>query len=185
MDDARQGLCREPLQWADRYQHGQREAAAGGLELLHGRAGRPRGTTARRQQHDVRGDSLPERPLRLRPDRGGLPAQVEIPPVREPGGDRHRLLRRDQPRSVLRAGQDRLQPARRPHRRGRRGHGEGALEDPSGGRQSGRIDADGAARGPGSSNCGDFGRRVRGARLGEGARPRVRPDRVDRLQRRP
>ncbi len=134
------------------------DAPASGLDLLHRRAGGPRGSAARGQEHDVRGHSVAQRALRLRPHPGRLSAQVEVPARREPQRDRGVLLRRDQPGRVLRRRQDHLQPARRAHGCGRRGVGQGAVEDADRRRQRGRDHADGAVRGQGPGDRRGLGR---------------------------
>ena len=107
---------------------GQCRAAQAGVEFLHRGPPRPRRPAAGREQHDVRGDPLPQCPLRVRPDPARLSAQMEIPAR---GGSQragHGLLRRDQPRGLLRRRQDRLQSARRPYRGYRCGDRPGDLE---------------------------------------------------------
>src|SRR5437879_9142588 len=71
---------------------------------------------------------------------------MEVPPERRPGGDRYGVLRRREPRGVLRERPDRLQPARRAYGGDRRRHGSGVLEYQGRRRAAGRDDPDGALR---------------------------------------
>ena len=89
--------------------------------------------------------AIPERRVRARPHAAGLSAQVEVPPRERAGGGRRRLLRRREPRRGVRRRKDRLQPARRTHRRGRRRDGHGAVAHEDGRHQQGRDDHHGAA----------------------------------------
>ena len=164
---------------------GQRHPAAPRVDLLHRRAGGSPGAAAGGQEHDVRRHPVAQRALRVRPHPGGLSAQVEVPPGREPELDRRRLLRRGQPRRVLRRRQDHLQPARRAHGRGRRGVGQGAVEDAVRRRHGGGDHADGAVRRQGPGHRRGLGRRVRHLRLREGARSQDRQDPLDRAEHRP
>ncbi len=136
----------------DRDHLGQRHAPAARMDVLHRGPGGSPGAAAGGQEHDVRRHPVAQRALCVRPHPGGLSAQVEVPPRREPECDRRVLLRRDQPGRVLRRRQDHLQPARRPHGRGGCGVGEGAVEDPDRRSRRGRDDADGAVRRQGSGD---------------------------------
>src|SRR3989441_1174364 len=162
-----------------------RPPPASGLELLDRRPRGPRGSAARREQHHVRRHAVPQRPLRLRPHARRLSPEVEVPPRRGPERRRHRLLRRDQPRRVLRGGQDRLQPARWPHGRDRRDDGQGAVERENRRRFAGRDHPHGALGREEPGPRGSLGRRVRDPRLAEGPRPGDRPARLDRVHHRP
>ena len=110
----------------------------------------------------------------------GYPLKWKYRPDVEPECDRGVLLRRDQPRRLLRGREDRLQPARRAHGRGGRGDGQGTVEDPDRRPRRGRDYADGASRGQGPGDRGAFRGRVRHLRMGEGPRSRDRQGGVDR-----
>ena len=110
---------------------------------------------------------------------GRLPAPLEVPALRRPAGNRHCLLRHREPRSLLRRRQDRVQPARRPHGGGGRRHRPGALEDEGRRSRRRRDDPDGAAGGEGPGDRRQCRRGDGRARMGEGARPRDRRDRLD------
>ena len=182
MAHARQGLRRHPVQRPDTHHRGKRQGAARGVELLHRRPRRARGTAPGRATNDVCRHPLPERPLRVRSRAGGLPPQVEVPTQRRRGGDRHRVLRRRKSRRRLRERPHCLQPARRPYGGDRGRHGSGDLEHQGRRRAAGRVDSHGAPRRGRPGHRGDRRRRIRGARVGEGARPRDGPRRLDGLQ---
>src|SRR5438477_591043 len=129
VDHARPGLCRHALQSVGADQRGQRGPAAARVDVLDGRVGRPRGPAAGRGPHAVRGDPVPERAVRVRPHQARLSAQMEVQPRRGSQRRGDRLLRCEQPRRVLRRGEDRLQRARRSDRRDRLRHREGIVAD--------------------------------------------------------
>ena len=94
--------------------------AAAGVDLLDRRPRGPRGAAARGQEHDVRGHAVPNVLYAFDLTQEGYPLKWKYRPAVSPNAIGDRLLRRDQPRRVLRRRQDHLQPARRTHGRGRR-----------------------------------------------------------------
>src|SRR2546423_1717453 len=182
VDHARPRLRGDALQPADADHRGQRGSAAARVDVLDRRPGRSRGPAARRGSYAVCRDPVPERAVRLRPHAPGLSAQVEVPPRRGSQRGGHRLLRRDQPRSVLRRREDRLQSAGRPHRRDRHRHRERTVEDEDRRSVAGRDHPRRPVHREASRDRRRVRRRVRHPRLGEGARSAHRPARVDRLQ---
>src|SRR2546430_248779 len=182
VDHARPGLCRHALQSVGADQRGQCGPVAARVDVLDGRAGRPRGPASGRGPHAVRGDPVPERAVRVRPHQARLSAQMEVPPRRGSQRCGDRLLRCDQPRRVLRRGEDRLQPAGWSNRRDRHRHREGSVADEDRRSVAGRDHTRRPVHRQASRDRRRVGGRVRHSRLGEGARSPHRPDRVDRVQ---
>ena len=116
----------------------------------------------------------------------GAPLKWKLRAEAGRGGAGRRLLRRGQPRRRLRRRQDLLQHARRPHRRASTPQtGKEVWRTKLGDINERRDDDDGAAGGQGQGAGRQQRRRVRRARLADGARREHRQDRLARLQHRP
>ena len=186
MDDARQGLCLDPLQRARRDQRRQCQRAASPLDLLHRRAGRPPGAAAGGRRTRCMWSPLAQRALRLRPHQGGLSAPVEVPPGREPERDRGVLLRR-------RSTGARSTPTARSSTTCSTGTRWRWTRSRA--RRCGRPQIADIAEGETTPMApfvvkdrvivGAVRRRVRHLRVAQGARPQDRQDRLDRAQHRP
>src|SRR5207249_476767 len=179
VDHALPGLCRHALQSVGADRRGQCGPVAACVDVLDGRAGRPRGPASGRGPHAVRGDPVPERAVRVRPHQARLSAQMEVPPRRGSQRCGDRLLRCDQPWRVLRRGEDRLQPARWSNRRDRHRHREGSVADEDRRSAAGRDHTRRPAHRQASRDRRRVAARVRHSRLGAGARSPHRPARDD------
>ena len=117
----RQGLSEHPLQRPDADHGRQRGAPAAGVDLLHRHPPRARGRAAGRREHDVRGEPVSQPAVRAGPaQRRRPPVDVRAPAAARGAG--RGLLRRGEPRRLVRPRQGLLQHARQPD--GRRGRGD-------------------------------------------------------------
>ena len=82
----------------DRDHADEREGPAAGVDVLDGRAARPRGGADRREQHDVRRHAVPEHALRARPHEARRAEEVEVRAEAAAGGAGRGLLRRRESR---------------------------------------------------------------------------------------
>ena len=182
MDDAGQGLRRQPLQHARRHHGGQRRPPDCRVDVFHGRAQGARGCAAGDRTDDVHRDSISQRRVRARPLASRGPAALEVPARERPGGEGRGVLRCRESRSGVRGQHGVLQSARWSHGGRRRAHGGGAVAGPGRGPEPRRDDDDGPAGGARQSARGAQRRRDGRARMDCGARCAHRQGDVARLQ---
>ena len=158
--------------------------AAPGLDLLDRCPRRARGPATRGEQHHVRGDTLPERPLRLRSHQGGLSLRWKYRPDVSPKAigiaccdavNRGAFYADGKIVYNLLDGHTVAVDAETGRELGRRKSPTSSTARPR----------HGAAGGEESRDRRPLGRRVRHPRLVQGPRPRDRQDRLDRAQPRP